>query len=333
MDDIITIKDVAKSFKTYENGKGIFGLLKRKFYYKPALSGVSFSISRGEVVALLGRNGSGKSTMIKLMSGVLYPDSGSIRVLGFEPWKDRVKLAMKISVVFGATHPQLFWDLPPIDTFTYIKGLYGISDKDYRNRLGEMVNLLSIRKVYKRQTRQLSLGERMKCEFTAAMLNMPDVVFMDEPTIGVDLPSRIAIGKAILGLRERFGTTFIITTHVVDDISNTDRIILLDKGKLLFDGTQHELKSRFGRYAVLELYSWGQSDLGRYSGLGKVLESRVGYLKLAVDPKITKEKRFTSIFDDPEVVDYRLSEPGLSSILESTYAAIDWKRKSKAVSK
>lgn len=326
-DVVIKVENVTKGFKTYENGKGPLGMLRRKFYWKKALKGISFSIKKGEVVALLGRNGSGKSTMIKLMSGVLYPDTGNVTVLGFDPWKDRIKLAMKIGVVFGATHPQLFWDLPPIDTFNYVKGLYGISDQDYKSRLKEMLGLLSIERVYKRQTRQLSLGERMKCEFTAAMLNMPDVVFMDEPTIGVDLPSRIAIGKAILSLRQRFGTTFIITTHVVDDISNTDRIILLDKGRLLFDGTQHELKAKFGKYAVLELYSKAGNYLKRYSKLGKVVEDKEGYLRLAVNPRITKEKSFTAIFGDPKISDYRLSEPGLSAILESTYSSIDRKKK------
>ncbi len=325
MECVIKVNRAVKQFKTYENGTGFLGFFGRKFYYKKALKGVSFTISRGEIVALLGRNGSGKSTMIKMLAGILHPDSGSIRVLGMDPWKDRITLAMKIGIVFGATHPQLLWNLPPEDTFEYIKGLYNVSDSDYKSRLDALIEMLGIRKVYKRQTRQLSLGERMKCEFVAAMLHMPDIVYMDEPTIGVDLPSRIAISKAVLDLRERFKTTFIMTTHVVDDISNSDRIILLDHGKKLFDGPQETLRKRFGKVAILELYFNGgvKNPNKAYESLGKVLESKYGYMRIEVKPEITKSKGFYSIFANKDIKDYRLSEPGLSSILESTYKSID----------
>ena len=325
-DLVIEASNVSKRFKTYENKKGTLSFLRRRFYYKQALDNVSFNVSRGEIVALLGRNGSGKSTMIKLMSGILHPDSGTIRVLGMDPWKERIKLAMHISVIFGATHPQLFWDLPPIDTFEYIRELYGIDKRLFKKRLNEMIKLLGVKNVYKRQTRQLSLGERMKCEFVAAMLNMPEVVFMDEPTIGVDLPSRIAIRNAVVRLRKELNTTFVLTTHVVDDISNADRIILLDKGHKLFDGTQHKLKKRFGKYAVLELYSNTNNYLEKYSHIGRVLEKEGNYIKMAVDPKMVKSESFTRIFSDPKIIDYRLSEPGLSSILENLYARIDKRR-------
>ncbi len=322
---IIAVDKAVKSFRTYENKKGFMSSLRRKSYMKKALKGVSFSISESEIVALLGRNGSGKSTMIKLMSGILYPDSGSISVLGMDPWKERTDLAWNIGVIFGSTHPQLFWDLPPIDTFIYVKEIYNISDEDYNSRLSYLKKILDIEKVYKRQTRQLSLGERMKCEFTASMLHMPKVVFMDEPTVGVDLPSRMAISRAVLDLREKFGTTFVLTTHVVDDVAIADRIILLDHGRKLFDGSQETLKKRFGKYAILELYFNPESkpDISKYEILGKVFSKKDGYIGLKVKPEITKEKSFTAIFDDKDILDYRLSEPGLSSILESTYKRID----------
>ena len=327
--NIVEAIGIVKSFKTYENGKGLFGSLRRKSFMKKALKGVSLDVKESEIVALLGRNGSGKSTMIKLMSGILYPDSGSMKVLSMDPWKERTKLAMNIGVIFGSTHPQLFWDLPPQDTFVYVKELYGISQKDYDSRLAYLKKILSIEKVYKRQTRQLSLGERMKCEFAASILHMPKIVFMDEPTVGVDLPSRIAISKAVTDLREKFGTTFIITTHVVDDINIADRIILLDKGKKLFDGKQEELKKRFGKYAILELYFRVEAkvDYSKYENLGKIFSKKEGYLGLKVNPDITKSNAFASIFNDDNIDDYRLSEPGLSSILESTYKHIDSKKR------
>ncbi|MCL4371889.1 ATP-binding cassette domain-containing protein [Candidatus Marsarchaeota archaeon] len=327
---IVEVKGAVKSFRTYENRKGFFGSLRRKSFMKKALKGVSLNVKESEVVALLGRNGSGKSTMIKLMSGILYPDSGSIKVLGMDPWKERTKLAMNIGVVFGSTHPQLFWDLPPLDTFIYVKELYGISQKDYDSRLAYLKKILSIDNVYKRQTRQLSLGERMKCEFTASILHMPKIVFMDEPTVGVDLPSRMAISRAVIDLREKFGITFVLTTHVVDDIAIADRIILLDKGMKLFDGKQEELKKRFGKYAILELYFKPEAkfDYAKYESLGKVFSKKDGYIGLKVDPNITKSDAFASIFEDGNIEDYRLSEPGLSSILESTYKYIDSNKRS-----
>jgi ABC-2 type transport system ATP-binding protein len=323
--NIVEAIGIVKSFKTYENGKGLFGSLRRKSFMKKALKGVSLDVKESEIVALLGRNGSGKSTMIKLMSGILYPDSGSMKVLSMDPWKERTKLAMNIGVIFGSTHPQLFWDLPPLDTFIYVKELYGISQKDYDSRLAYLKKILSIEKVYKRQTRQLSLGERMKCEFAASMLHMPKIVFMDEPTVGVDLPSRIAISRAVIDLRGKFGTTFVLTTHVVDDITIADRIILLDKGRKLFDGKQEELKKRFGKYAILELYFKPEAnvDYAKYEALGEVFSKKDGYIGLKVDPNITKSDAFASIFKDEGIEDYRLSEPGLSSILESTYKYVD----------
>ncbi len=326
MDDIITVKDVAKRFKTYESSGGFLGSLRRRFYWKPALRGVSLSIERGSIVALLGRNGSGKSTLVKLMSGIIRPDSGSVSVMGMDPWRDRIRVTRRMGVVFGSTHPQLFWDLPPDDTFRYVEGLYGIPERDYRKRLSYLVRMLSLERVYKRQTRQLSLGERMKCEFVAALLNGPELVIMDAPTVGVDLPSRMAISDAVLEMRRRFSTTFVITTHVVDDIANVDRIVLLDKGSMLFDGTQAELKRRFGRRAILELYLRMGVSQAKYSALGRTLSSRDGYMKLEVDPRSTKSARFRAVFSDPDVRDYRLSEPGLGSMLNSLYTSIDGRR-------
>lgn len=328
--NMVDARDVVKSFRTYENGKGFLGSLRRKSFMKKALKGVSLNVKESEIVALLGRNGSGKSTMIKLMSGILYPDSGSIKVQGMDPWKERTMLARNIGVIFGSTHPQLFWDLPPLDTFIYVRELYDITPRDYDSRLAYLKRILGIGKVYKRQTRQLSLGERMKCEFVASILHMPKIVFMDEPTVGVDLPSRIAIGRAVLDLRKKFGITFVLTTHVVDDITIADRIILLDKGRKLFDGKQEELKKRFGKYAILELYfkPVAKVDYAKYEALGKVFSKKDGYIGLKVDPNITKSNAFARIFRDESITDYRLSEPGLSSILESTYKRIDSNRRS-----
>ena len=326
MPKVIEVEDVTKRFNTYENtDTGLFSSFRRKKKVVRALDGVSFSVKQGEIVALLGRNGSGKSTMIKTITGILHPDSGMVRVLGMDPWKDRQKLAMDIGVVFGATHPQLYWNLPPIDTFEYVRDVYGVPQKDYRKRLGYFIGLLDLSKVYKKQTRQLSLGERMKCEMVAALLHFPKFVVMDEPTIGVDLPARMGIKRAVRELRKTYGMTFLITTHVVDDISMADRIVMLEHGKKIFDGKPERLRNSFSRYIILEV-KFVDGESGKdFKTRGRVISSGPGHVKLGILPSMLKEEWLRKLITSDKVADYRISEPGLSSILARFYSSRDHK--------
>jgi ABC-2 type transport system ATP-binding protein len=324
MNNAIIVDGVVKKFKTYESYSGAAGaLFGRKKKIKTALDGVSFKVKRGEILAMLGRNGSGKSTLIKMLAGVLRADGGAMTVLGLDPFKDRIRLAQQIGVVFGSTHPQLFWDLPPIDTFNYIKGMYGISESAFERKLERFIDMLSLKDVYKRQTRQLSLGERMKCEFVCSNLHSPKLVLMDEPTVGVDLPSRMAIGDAVIELRKEQKTTFVITTHVVDDIANVDRIVMLDHGKLVFDGSQEEMRSMFKKSVMVELYFSDKRRIGRYAKYGKVVVSRDDYVKLEMGPEEIKRRWFTQMLNDDAVVDYRINEPSLGFMLNQMYKKID----------
>ncbi len=300
-------------------------LFGRKKKIKTALGGVSFSVKKGEILAMLGRNGSGKSTLIKMMAGILRADGGSLTVLGLDPYKDRIRLAQQIGVVFGSTHPQLFWDLPPMDTFNYIKGMYGIPQSTFDRRLKYFIKMLSLEGVYTRQTRQLSLGERMKCEFVCSNLHAPTLVLMDEPTVGVDLPSRMAIAEAVVKLRNEMKTTFVITTHVVDDVANVDRIVMLDHGKLVFDGPQEKMRALFKKSVIVELYFNGKGHLGKYSKHGNVVMSREDYLKLEMEPDRVKQRWFIDMLNDEAVVDYRINEPSLGFMLNQMYKHIDKK--------
>ena len=318
--NVVSANDVKKTFTTYHVvGKGplafIFG---RRDVPKRALKGVSFDIKAGELVALLGKNGSGKSTMLKIVTGILKPDKGTVRVLGMDPSLDREKLDFQIGVVLGSTHPQLYWDLPPIDTFILMRDIYNIPDEIFRKRLRYFIKLLGLKDVYKRQTRQLSLGERMKCELVAANLHSPKVVFLDEPTIGVDLPSRNAIKEAIKKLRKENGTTFIITTHVVEDITEVDRIIVFDKGMKLFDGNQAGLRKLFGKELTVTIYS-SNSDLLNTKGFGKVTEGGDNFIRMKIRPEVLREKGFIKLLGSKGVVDFRISEQSLSDILSSLY--------------
>ncbi len=319
-DIVVSANNVKKTFTAYrtEGQSFLSVLLHRNDIKKRALRGVSFDISAGELVALLGKNGSGKSTMLKILTGILKPDEGTARVLGFDPSKDRETLDFNIGVVLGSTHPQLYWDLPPLDAFVLMRDIYDIPEAIFQKRLRYFVKLLDLKEVYKRQTRQLSLGERMKCELVAANLHSPKVVFLDEPTIGVDLPSRNAIKQAIKKLREENGTTFIITTHVVEDITDVDRIIVFDKGAKLFDGGQDGLRKAFGKELSVTLYSSDADSLQVHS-FGKVTERGENFIRMKINPATLRQRKFLDLLGNRKVVDFRISEQSLSDILSSLY--------------
>jgi len=315
---IIDVKGVRKDFKAYESkGSGLFSF-RKKSYIKHALRGVSFKINKGEIVALLGKNGSGKSTLIKVMCGILYQNSGSVRILGLDPWEQRIDLVRRMGVVLGA-HGQLYWDLPALDSFNLMKNVYSIPRQDFANRLDYFLDLLELRGVYKRQVRTLSLGEQMKCNFVASMLHAPELVILDEPTIGVDLPSKQALRTAILETRKESKTTFLLTTHIVEDITMAERILALDKGRLIFDGPKRRLETLFGNKKVVELEFSGTPDYTRYAKQGKVLAVGGNYIKIEVNPSTLTSKGFTRLLSKGDVVDYKVGEQELSEILMRLY--------------
>jgi len=326
MEKIIEINELRKRFKAYEHvDKGtLLAKLMRKSYYKKVLDGLTFSVNHGDIVALLGRNGSGKSTLIKTMTGILHPDSGSVRVFGLDPWENRISIASQIGVVLGA-HGQLYWNLPAMDTFNFMKALYHIPEKDFRKRLRHLVSMLDLEKVYMRPVRTLSLGEQMKCNFVASVLHMPKIVFLDEPTIGVDLPSKTALRSMIFTMRKEYGTTVIITTHLVEDITMAEKVILINNGKLIFDGSRNKLEHMFGnkRMIDLELKNSGRIKFRSY---GKVVEHTGDFVKLEVNKEVLKSKRFIALLSGDNLVDYKVYEPGLNFVLSKLYKKTDKKR-------
>ncbi len=322
-DYAIEVENVSKWFKAHEvkrSGSFVTRLM-RKTYLKRALSDVSFTVKAGEIVALLGRNGSGKSTLIKILSGILHADSGKVRALGFEPWTQRIQLAQQLGVVLGA-HGQLFWNLPAVDAFEYMKGIYGIGQKEYDRRLKYFLKILDLEHVYNRQVRTMSLGEQMKCNFVASVLHNPKIVFLDEPTIGVDLPSKIALRKTVGELQARYKTTFILTTHIVEDIGIAQRVILLSRGKVVFDDTRPKLEAMFGdkRHVELHLTEPAKINFGAY---GRVIGREGTMVRLEVSKGALKSKKFLSLLNRKDVLDYRVAEPGLNFILNKFYAKLD----------
>ena len=253
---IITVDNLVKSYTTYKRGSG-FGETIKSFFKRErvdinAVNDISFEIEKGCICGILGPNGAGKSTTIKMLCGALYPTSGKIDVMGYSPAKERVKYVHKVGAVFGQKS-QLIWDIPPIDSFAMNRAIYDIPKKDYENRLKEMTELFDIGEVIHKPTRVLSLGERMKCEFVMAMLHQPKIVFLDEPTIGLDVIAKAKIREFISEMNRK-GTTFILTTHDLEDVEQlAHKVIIINHGKKVFDDSLQSLKSTLGNKKIITL--------------------------------------------------------------------------------
>lgn len=249
--EIIKLEKISKSFyitKRDSKAKNVIKtFLKRKKEEIVALKDVSFSINEGEIVGYIGPNGAGKSTTIKIMCGILNPTSGNCVINNQTPWKDRKKYVSQIGVVFGQ-RSQLWWDVPPIDSFELLKDIYKIPKDTYEQNLEYLTKQLDIEEIMKIPTRQLSLGQRMRCEIAASLLHNPKILFLDEPTIGLDAVSKLAVRNCIKKLNKDKKITVILTTHDMQDIEAlTDRIILIGKGKLLYDGSFKEIKKKYSQ--------------------------------------------------------------------------------------
>ena len=245
----IEVKHINKTFKVPIKSSGRFGALKtffnRKYNYIKAINDISFSIKKGEIVGYIGPNGAGKSTTIKILSGILVPDSGNVVIDKMTPWKDRKKYVSKIGVVFGQ-RSQLWWDIPAIDSFNLLKDIYKLDDKEYQKTLNELIYLLNLHDIINIPVRNLSLGNRMKCEIAASLIHKPKILFLDEPTIGLDAISKKVVREFIKKINKQNKVTVILTTHDMADIEAlAKRIILIGKGKLLYDGSLNLLKKKY----------------------------------------------------------------------------------------
>ena len=244
---MIQVEHLCKTYRVSRRNAGLIeaikALGKREIHEVNALSDVSFTIADGEIVGYIGPNGAGKSTTIKILSGILNPDSGTCLVNGRVPWKERRRYVGEIGVVFGQ-RSQLWWDVPVIDSFELLKDIYRVDEARYRKNVEELAELLDLTQLLRTPARQLSLGQRMRCEIAASLLHDPKVLFLDEPTIGLDAVSKLAVRSFIQQRNRTHGTTVLLTTHDMQDIEAlAGRILLIGKGRLLMDGTFEDVRA------------------------------------------------------------------------------------------
>ncbi len=252
---MIEVDNITKTFVIpVKRDDGFFkSLVSREYIYKEAVKGISFFVNKGELVGYIGLNGAGKSTTIKMLCGILNPDTGSIRVNGINPFKNRRENNMNIGVVFGQ-RGQLWRDLPVQDSFILLKKIYNVADEDYKRRIQFLDNMLDIGELMKIPVRKLSLGQRMRCEFAGSLIHWPDVIYLDEPTIGLDILTKKRVLSFVKELNEQYQKTIIFTAHNMHDIEDLcDRVILIDKGLIMYDGKIQELKASYNKQKVLSI--------------------------------------------------------------------------------
>lgn len=319
---MIEVENLCKSFWVHRKEPGLWGsvrsLVYRKKEEKRAVESVSFQVREGEIVGLIGANGAGKTTLVKMLAGIVHPSSGTARVLGYEPWKRDDRLRRQMALIMGQK-AQLWWDLPAADGFLLLRDIYGIAPEQLEKDLDDLVELLDVRDQIHIPIRRLSLGERMKMELIAALLHSPKVVYLDEPTIGLDLAAQRAVREFILSYRTRRRPAMLVTSHYMDDIERLcERMLILRDGKLVYDGSRRQVIERFARFKLVTVQlrrPLQDGDAAYIERLGKRLESDRNTLRLEVDRHqvASVASSLTARFD---VADLSIEEEPLAHVIE-----------------
>lgn len=320
---IISISNLNKTFKVHTRKPGVKNafksFFKREFKEIKAVNNISFSINKGEIVGYIGPNGAGKSTTIKMLTGILKPDSGTIRVMGKNPFKNRVDYVKDIGVVFGQKS-QLWWDIAVIDSFELLRDIYKIKEKDYKKTLDELVDLLDIEDLLTMPVRQLSLGQRMRCEIVASLLHKPKILFLDEPTIGLDAISKVVVRNFIKKINKTQKITIILTSHDMSDIEAlTNRIIMIGNGIKLYDGSFSEIKKKYANKKKVEILFTELKKIPKINNV-RVLEKSSNRVLLDIEDRNIKISKIISEYSkECEINDVNLLPDDLNEIIVNLY--------------
>lgn len=323
MENIIEVKKVSKDFKIHERQKGLYksiqSLFQNKYVIKKAVNDISFNIKKGEIVGYIGANGAGKSTTIKMLSGILVPSSGSIMINGIIPYENRKENAKKIGVVFGQ-RSQLYWNLPMEETFDLYKKIYKIPDKDFKDNVNFYVELLGMTSFLRTPVRQLSLGQRMRAELVVALLHNPEILYLDEPTIGLDVVVKQKIRTFIKEINKEKKITVILTTHDMDDIEQIcNRIITIHSGEIVYDGSINHFKNKYslGHQVIVE---FTRDDVLINDPRLKIIESYENRMVISFNKDEIKVAEVLNILSkDNEILDIQLKEPDIEDAVGFFY--------------
>jgi ABC-2 type transport system ATP-binding protein len=326
MSAIIEVRDLRKTFRVSERETGIGATLrafvKRRYKDVPAIAGISFTIESGEVVGFLGPNGAGKTTTLKALSGLLYPTGGEARVLGFVPWRRENAYLRQMTLLMG-NRSQLVWDIPAADSFRILQEIYKIPDDAYRRTLDELVALLDLGPLIHKPVRQLSLGERMKVEFAAGLLHKPQVAFLDEPTIGLDVSMQAKIRKFVAEHNRLTGATILLTSHYMADVvALCKRVIVIHRGKLLYDGGLAALASRMAPYKLIGVTlrdGANGEDLARYGEIAARDEARIT-LHVPRDDAPARAARIVNDLGD-RLADISVEDPPIEDVIDKVFTS------------
>lgn len=322
---VIEVKNLSKYYQVHQKEPGLAGsirsLFHRKYYDVKAVDKVSFTIDEGELVGFIGPNGAGKTTTLKTLSGLLYPTSGEVSVLGYTPWKRQPAFQKQFALVMGQKN-QLWWDLPAIESFILNKEIYEVPNDQYKRTLDELSELLEVKDLLKVQVRKLSLGERMKMELIAALIHSPKVLFLDEPTIGLDVVAQKKMRDFVKAYNTKYKSTIILTSHYMDDVKELcKRIIIIDKGKILYDGLLEDIVRKFADHKILSMVldkELTRKQIEHLSLLGGVRKYDFPQLILQV-PRENSNKVASKLLGSYPVADLNIEESQLEDIVREIF--------------
>lgn len=319
---IISVDHLSKYYSIYKKEAGFIGSVKslfsRKYYNAKAVDDVSFTIEEGELVGFIGPNGAGKTTTLKCLSGLLYPTKGNVSVLGFTPYERKHAYLRQIALVMGQKN-QLWWDLPPMESFILNKEIYEIPDKQFKETLGELTSLLDIKDVVNVQVRKLSLGQRMKCELIAALIHTPKVLFLDEPTIGLDVVMQKKLRDFVKQYNQRYKATIILTSHYMQDVEQLcERVIIIDHGKILFDGKLEDIVRKFAKEKLISVVFEDKVEKEKLQPFGRVIAYDPPRATIAV-PRGQSSSVAAKILESFNVEDVTIEEMQIEEIIRDVF--------------
>ena len=322
MDKAVVVNNLVKDFEVVQREKGLLKNVTSLFSPKKkiihAIKKISFSVEPGELVGFIGPNGAGKTTTLKILSGLLYPTSGFTQVLEYDPWERKSEFLKKIALVMGQKN-QLWWDLPAIETFELNRAIYEIPKRQFQENLSQLLELLEVKNLINIQVRRLSLGQRMRMELVAALLHSPKLLFLDEPTIGLDLIAQQKVRDFIYEYNKKFSATILLMSHNMEDLVNlARRVIVVSEGRLIFDGRLEQLTEHFVKEKIIKVFLSKEVDIKKFEGIGKILKIALPQVTISV-PRETTAIAAAEILQNFPVGDLTIEEVPIEEVIRDLF--------------